>query len=290
MNDNDIVLKVDPAPLTPERIREQVQVVQRVLSAVMKRDVHYGVIPGCGKPTLLKPGAEIILTTFRIGAKIHIEDLGDGYDFRYRITTEGFYLPTGNTVGYGVGECSSLEKKYAWRAAVCQEEFDAELETRRQIYYSKNNPPINQVRTNPADLANTILKMAKKRALIDLCLTSTACSDVFEQDLDEEHLAEATSAKTAHKFQEPKAKDASATIISEQQRKRLYAIQKTKSGQTDEHVKAEILRLWNYTSSKDIQVRDYDAIIAWLERGCQNEPQQGKYAEDLPPPTQGVSI
>jgi len=43
-----------------------------------------------------------------------------------------------------------------------------------------------QVRTNPADLANTVLKMAKKRAQADLCLTSLAASDVFTQEMDEE--------------------------------------------------------------------------------------------------------
>jgi hypothetical protein len=38
---------------------------------------------------------------------------------------------------------------------------------------------------NPADVANTILKMAKKRAQIDMTLTATAASDVFEQDLED---------------------------------------------------------------------------------------------------------
>jgi hypothetical protein len=42
-----------------------------------------------------------------------------------------------------------------------------------------------QVRTNPADVANTILKMAKKRGLVDAILTVTAASDIFTQDIED---------------------------------------------------------------------------------------------------------
>ena len=42
-----------------------------------------------------------------------------------------------------------------------------------------------QVRTEPEDADNTILKMAKKRALIDAVLTVTAASDIFAQDVED---------------------------------------------------------------------------------------------------------
>ena len=38
---------------------------------------------------------------------------------------------------------------------------------------------------NPADHYNTVLKMAKKRALVDAVLTATAASDIFTQDLED---------------------------------------------------------------------------------------------------------
>ncbi len=38
---------------------------------------------------------------------------------------------------------------------------------------------------NPADDYNTVLKMAKKRALVDAVLTATAASDIFTQDLED---------------------------------------------------------------------------------------------------------
>ena len=38
---------------------------------------------------------------------------------------------------------------------------------------------------NPADHYNTVFKMAKKRALVDAVLTTTAASDIFTQDLED---------------------------------------------------------------------------------------------------------
>jgi hypothetical protein len=39
---------------------------------------------------------------------------------------------------------------------------------------------------NPSDYYNTCLKMGKKRALVDAVLTSTAASDIFTQDIEED--------------------------------------------------------------------------------------------------------
>jgi len=39
---------------------------------------------------------------------------------------------------------------------------------------------------NPADYYNTCLKMAKKRALVDATLTTTAASDIFTQDIEDD--------------------------------------------------------------------------------------------------------
>ncbi|MCK5580885.1 MAG: hypothetical protein KAJ18_06390, partial [Candidatus Omnitrophica bacterium] len=38
---------------------------------------------------------------------------------------------------------------------------------------------------NPADYYNTVLKMGKKRAMVDAVLTVTAASDIFTQDIEE---------------------------------------------------------------------------------------------------------
>lgn len=175
--------------LAAGEIQDQVNVIQHVMKQVMKQDVHYGVIPGCKEKSLYKPGAEKIMAAFRLSADPDITDLSDSDQIRYRVKVK-LVSPSGVTVGFGVGECSSSEEKYKWRNAVCPQEFDEFDPSRKREKWVKgwqNKPPFKrqQVRTDPADLANTILKMAKKRALVDGVLTATAASDCFTQDIED---------------------------------------------------------------------------------------------------------
>lgn len=173
-------------------IISHVATVQEVMKAVMKENVHFGVIPGTDKPTLLKPGAEVLCMAFRIADKYEIEDLSEGNTVRYRVTCIGSHQTTGTVLGSGMGEASSGEEKYKWRKA-WDDEFDATPENLRRI--KKGKYTTKQVRTEPADLANTILKMANKRAKMAMVLNVTAASDCFTQDLEDmdeamrEHLA-----------------------------------------------------------------------------------------------------
>lgn len=182
-------LEIYNRPLTAPEIRANVNLIQEVMKAVMKKDVHYGVIPGTNKPTLYKAGSEKILSTFRIAVELEVEDLSTIDCFRYRVKARGV-LPSGEVVGCGIGECSTDEEKYKWRGVVCPAEWEATSEDRKRIKYSRPNNYnkdgiTQQIRTNPADLANTALKMAKKRAQIDLTLTATGASDVFDQDIED---------------------------------------------------------------------------------------------------------
>lgn len=176
-------------PLTAVEIRANVNLIQEVMKSVMKKDVHYGVIPGTQKPTLYKAGSEKILATFRIAVDLDVEDLSRSDCFRYRVKARGV-LPSGEIVGCGIGECSTDEEKYKWRGVVCPAEWEATPEDRKRIKYVRvsnynKEGMTQQIRTNPADLANTVLKMAKKRAQIDLTLTATGASDVFDQDIED---------------------------------------------------------------------------------------------------------
>lgn len=182
-------IEVYNKPLTAAEIKANVNRLQEVMKAVMIKDVHYGVIPGTQKPTLYKAGSEKILSTFRIAVELDVEDLSTADAYRYRVKARGV-IPSGEIVGCGIGECSTDEEKYRWRSVVNEKEWDATPDDRKRVKYSKPNNwnkdgETKQVRTNPADLANTVLKMAKKRAQIDLTLTATAASDVFEQDLED---------------------------------------------------------------------------------------------------------
>jgi hypothetical protein len=163
--------------------------VQQVMQAVMKRDVHYGAIPGAGdKPTLLKAGAEVLCRTFRIADRYAVDDLSAPGSIRYRVTCIAEHQTSGDTLGSGLGECSTDEEKYRWRKAVCDEEFDATPTDMRRTKFGRKaggHYTVKQVRTEPADLANTVLKMACKRAKIAMVLNVTAASDMFSQDLED---------------------------------------------------------------------------------------------------------
>lgn len=174
--------------------------VQEVMRAVMKKEVHYGVIPFTDKPTLYKAGAEVLCMTFRIADTYSVEDLSDGDQIRYRVTCVGTHQTTGITLGSGMGEASTGEEKYKWRKAVCKEEFEMTPADMRRVKYAKGKGgsfyTAQQVRTEPADLANTVLKMACKRAKMAMVLNVTAASDCFTQDIEDldgvlqEHLAD----------------------------------------------------------------------------------------------------
>lgn len=193
-------------------IIEHVKTVQEVMRAVMRPDVHYGVIPGTDKPTLLKAGAELLCMTFRIADRYQIEDLSTADTVRYRVTCIGEHQVTGTVLGTGMGEASSGEEKYKWIKAT-KPEWEATPETLRRKKHGYNRKEkrefeILQVRTEPANLANTVLKMANKRAKLAMVLNVTAASDMFTQDLEDmedrlrEHLADGESAEVE---QQPQA-------------------------------------------------------------------------------------
>ncbi len=181
--------------------------VQQVMQEVMVKDTHYGKIPGCGdKPALLKPGAEKLCVLFRLAAvpNVEIVDLGDGHR-EYRVRTEIRQIGTDHLWGVGVGSCSTKESKYRWRAddkfevvdgPIPRDAKDRKAEYRKQgfgmrkvdgdwkwVKFSGDGGRVE----NPdiADTFNTVLKMAKKRSLVDAVLTATAASDLFTQDIEE---------------------------------------------------------------------------------------------------------
>lgn len=273
------------APMSAVQVREQVALINDILKNVMVPKVHFDKLPGCAKPTLLKPGAEKILTTFRIGSEPQIEYTTNGFDHFYKVVARGFHIPTGNTVGYGVGICSTDEDKFKWRAAICPEEFDATPEAQRRIHWYKDGGKavsVQQVRQNPANVRNTVLKMAKKRAEVDLCRTATACSDVFEQDIDEDHIAAAVGVDTAPRYTAPRRRTATpaaapapqpgegVNVITDAQKRRLYAIGKER-GLSKSEMTFIIRDVAGVTDSRKIPVAIYEAVVSAYQQAKPGE-------------------
>ena len=207
-------LAVDPAAsqMSVAQVLGQVALIQQIMGATMKDGEHYGRIPGCGdKPTLLKPGAEKLCLTFRMAPTYEISETdGENGHREYRIQCSLSSILTGVFLGQGVGVCSTLEAKYRYRngaaevtdspvpraywdirgddPAKAQELIGGKGFTVKKVdgkgwMIAKGGAKVEH--DNPADNFNTVLKMAKKRALVDAVLTATAASDIFSQDLED---------------------------------------------------------------------------------------------------------
>ena len=196
MTRNDLVIREqgqliehsDMMPVSAQELATRRETVKEIMHSVLEEGVHYGLIPYTDKKTLLKPGAEVLLNTFMIGINPHIEDISPPGELAYRCITEGIHLQTNKIIGRGLGEASSLEEKYAWRKAVNRDEWEFFPERSRRVkFWQANNGKsgrLLQVRQDPQSLGNTLAKMAKKRAMVDLCRTALGVSDLFVDPMD----------------------------------------------------------------------------------------------------------
>lgn len=180
-------------PMTTAELLQQSQLIHDVLTKVMVDGIHYGKIPGTGdKPTLYLAGAEKIDATFRLAPKFDVEDLSEPQNnfYRYRVRCNLHTIRDGFFVGSAVGEASSAEEKYQWERAVCHEQWESVPADQRRIKWRKGKDgdviQVEQIRTNAADIANTVLKIAAKRAHVSASKGATAASDILDVDFDEE--------------------------------------------------------------------------------------------------------
>lgn len=136
------------------RTMEKIHAFQTVIQQAVKPGHDIGIIPGTDKPTLLKPGAEKIVMMMGLSSRYEIMDKVEDYDkgfFSYNIRCT--LSRNGFDICEGVGNCNSRESKY--------------------------------VKADPYSIANTILKMGKKRAYVDAALSVASLSDIFTQDLED---------------------------------------------------------------------------------------------------------
>lgn len=218
---NDIVVSGDAAQFLPVMsmgvaIQRRSAIVE-FAKQIMVKDTDYGVVPGTGsKPSLLKPGAEKLCSFFGLSPVFvpleTTEDwMGKDHDgeafFLYRYRCELYR--NGNMVGTGIGSCNSWESKYRYRKAdrVCPQCGKPAIIKGQEQYgggwvcfkkkdgcgakFGDNDPAIvNQptgkvANPDPADIVNTIDKMAQKRALVAATLISVNASEFFTQDIED---------------------------------------------------------------------------------------------------------
>jgi len=136
--------------------KNRLVMLQSFVRELMIPGLDYGLIPGCPKPSLFKSGAEKLCDIYGFSKLIAVinrfEDWQQGF-FSYEVKATLINKRTGLVEAEGVGSCNSKERKY------------------------KNQDAFN--------ITNTILKMAKKRALVDAVLSATRSSAIFSQDIED---------------------------------------------------------------------------------------------------------
>lgn len=166
-----------------------VQMLNRLYLHLLQKGTDYGVIPGTKKPTLYKPGAELLamnlgLTTATT-VNTEMQEIAGMFVISAKAHTEVFYK--GNKVGDGYGSCSTAESKYAFRW-VQERKLPSGMD--RESLYAEESEYGKRYRVpcsvnETFDAGNTVLKMAKKRSFIDAVLTVTGASRIFTQDLED---------------------------------------------------------------------------------------------------------
>jgi hypothetical protein len=204
MDDNAaLALRPEPISLTPTMVIPMAEVKRRIeelrlfVKEYMVEGEDYGKIPGTDRPTLLKPGAEKLCDVYGLTPQVDILDSTIERDpayIDYTIRVRLVSRSSGITMAEGVGNCNSYEGRYRWRWVFSSElpsqySTDAAKATLTvKTFKGKSGKSFVKYRIENDDiwtLKNTILKQAKKRALIDAVLSATRSSGILTQDVEE---------------------------------------------------------------------------------------------------------
>lgn len=142
--------------LTSEEATRRFQALNEFVQSSMHRGIDYGLISGFSKPTLLKPGAEKLCDAFGFTKTVEVVNRIEQWDigvFSYEVKVTLSNKDNGVVEAEGIGSCNSKEVAYRFQ--------------------------------DPFTIVNTLLKMAKKRALIDAVLSATRSSGLFTQDIED---------------------------------------------------------------------------------------------------------
>lgn len=214
---NAEIVQSQPQPfLTPVMnlalAKQRLQEFQGFVRDYLVEGEDFGRIPGTPKPTLLKPGADKLCELYGLSDDYEFIERVEDFDrglFDYTIKCLLTDRRSGMHVSAGLGSCNSLEQRYRWRDSkrLCPQcGKDAIIKGKAEygggwICFAKKGgcgakfPDDDEsitgqtigrvVNEDVADLKNTVLKMAKKRAKVDATLSATRSSGIFTQDTED---------------------------------------------------------------------------------------------------------
>ncbi|PJN56150.1 hypothetical protein PAEVO_28730 [Paenibacillus sp. GM2FR] len=175
-----------------DAMKQKLNLTKEFFREVMQDGVDYGIIPGTDKPTLYKAGAEGLCEFYNlaptIASKVEDKVHETGY-YAVDVTIRLLHRGTGSIIAEGVGHANTYESRYRWRwvsekdvpKGVSKEDLVSKERSGqygKYVQYRMENDDMHSI-------WNTVLKMAKKRALVDAVLSATRSSGIFAQTQDE---------------------------------------------------------------------------------------------------------
>lgn len=175
-----------------DAMKQKLNLTKEFFREVMQEGVDYGIIPGTDKPALFKAGAEGLCEFYNLAPTIagKAEDKvhETGY-YAVDLTIRLIHRVSGSIIAEGVGHANTYESRYRWRW-VSERDLPKGIDPRDLVSKERDGRygKFVQYRIENDDMHsiwNTVLKMAKKRALVDAVLSATRSSGIFAQTQEE---------------------------------------------------------------------------------------------------------
>lgn len=244
-NENRMMEIVPELAISISEAKTRIKMLQEFVNEMMMPNVDYGIIPGCNKPSLYKSGAEKLCDAFGFSKRIEIINRVEDFDkglFAYEVKATVISKRTNIIEAEGIGSCNNREKKY------------------------KNMDGFT--------ICNTVLKMAKKRALIDAVLSATRSSFIFSQDLEDiqnDNMSESKSetqvsrlnqATPKHLEEQTRATD-NIELVYKEQLEIMYSLVR-RIGIPTEKMKTLIAERYDVSKSSELNAVQANELIGFL--------------------------
>lgn len=259
----------EPAMQMQEAI-ELFDQIMRFTREAMKEgiDNDYATIPGTGKPSLLKPGAEKLMLWFNLIPDPFItqtEKIPEGEGFILSVDTTIILRDKhGNIRGQCQANCNSGEDKYREQTRWLTEKKlqdqgltpnGLEYQERKSRYGNGGTYRVYKVisSSNAYQLLNTLKKMSQKRAYVGAIIQATATSGIFTQDMEDSNGAKPE--KKSEEKTEP-------SNLNAQREKAHTLLTKCISAST---IKEEARKTWEEKIADAKNAKAIEAVISSLQ-------------------------
>jgi hypothetical protein len=244
----------------------QRNLITRFVKEQMTKGEDYGVLPGTQENMLYKAGAERLANLFNYSIEIVQKTAIEDYDkplFAYTYTA--FVKDcSGRVIAQSDGQCNSMEKKYRWRNV--KEKWATADEKSKAVSKKEFKGEVTLVLPNDDvfSIINTIMKMSEKRAAVGSIILACNASAYFKNAETHQEISVSDDRPTWKTIDADVVED-NDSLISEPQRRRLFAIA-TDSGYSKDGIAMKaMLATYGIESSKSIKVSQYDLVCKVAE-------------------------